>query len=160
MQEQTGHREKRSDRATPMATDPVCRMKVPIASACSYSLNGSEAVFYGTRCRDRFASDPSKYLSTKKQAPVLTRPSTLLVKASSTRAYTCPMHPEVPADQPGSCPKCGMALEPVSPAAPEKADIDADRFFHAVRFPAGRRAPRARPAGRRASISSAAGVPT
>ncbi len=122
MQEQTGHREHRSEHAMPMATDPVCGMKVPVTSAYRDALNGSEAVFCSARCRDRFANDPSKYLSAEEQAPAVTRSDTPSTKTPSTRAYTCPMHPEVRADQPGSCPKCGMALELVSPASPSKTE--------------------------------------
>ncbi|MBK7580118.1 MAG: heavy metal translocating P-type ATPase [Myxococcales bacterium] len=108
-----------------MATDPVCGMKVPVASPHRYSPNGSEAVFCSTRCRDRFARDPSKYLSAEQQEPQqppVTQPNTPPAKAPSTRAYTCPMHSEVRVDQAGSCPKCGMALEPVSPRSAAKAE--------------------------------------
>ncbi|MEO8261536.1 MAG: heavy metal translocating P-type ATPase [Pseudolysinimonas sp.] len=105
-----------------MGTDPVCGMKVQAVSAYRAALNGSDVVFCSARCRERFASDPSKYLSTEKQEPSVTRPNAPSAKAPRTRAYTCPMHPEVRADQPGPCPKCGMALDPVSPAAPAKAE--------------------------------------
>lgn len=110
MQEPTGHHDHRSEPATPMGTDPVCGMKVPVVSAYRHALNGSKVVFCSARCRERFASDPSKYLSAEKQEPSVTRPNAPSAKAPSTRVYTCPMHPEVRADQPGPCPKCGMAL--------------------------------------------------
>jgi Cu+-exporting ATPase len=106
MQEQTGHHEHRPEPSTPMGTDPVCGMTVPLASPHRYAMNGSEAVFCSARCRERFASDASKYLSTDKHEPSVTVP-----RAQNASEYTCPMHPEVRSDRPGSCPKCGMALE-------------------------------------------------
>src|SRR5512143_2167532 len=45
-----------------------------------------------------------------------------IVTKPNKRLYTCPMHPEIRRDQPGSCPKCGMALEPVMPDVPSKTD--------------------------------------
>ena len=116
MQEKTEHPECRSDSVTPMATDPVCGMKVPVASPHRYVVNGSEAIFCSARCRNRFASDPSTFQSAEKQQPSVTRANTRSSNAS-TRAFTCPMHPAVQADQPGSCPKCGMALEPRATSA-------------------------------------------
>jgi len=115
MHEQTEHHEHRPEPGAPMGTDPVCGMKVPLTSPHRYVVNGSEVVFCNARCRDRFASDPSKYLSGEQHEP----PS---APAVSKGAYTCPMHPEVRVDQPGPCPKCGMALEPVSPRPAAKAE--------------------------------------
>jgi Cu+-exporting ATPase len=92
-------------------------MKVPLASPHRYAVNGTEVVFCGARCRERFASDPAKYLAAQKHEPSATRP-----EAPSAGAYTCPMHPEVRADRSGSCPKCGMALEPVSPPPAARAE--------------------------------------
>src|SRR5687768_3693154 len=45
------------------------------------------------------------------------------VATAGATAYTCPMHPEVRQPGPGSCPKCGMALEPVAPASPPRAKV-------------------------------------
>ena len=115
MHQQTEHHERRPEPGAPMGTDPVCGMKVPLTSPHRYAVNGSEVVFCSTRCRGRFASEPSKYLSGEEHEP----PS---ATAPSKGAYTCPMHPEVRADQPGSCPKCGMALERVSPGPAVRAE--------------------------------------
>lgn len=104
----------------PMGRDPVCGMTVLLTSPHRYALNGVEAVFCGARCRDQFVSDPSKYLSTAPEQSATVRASTSTVP--SERTYTCPMHPEVRADQPGSCPKCGMTLELVSPPPAAKAE--------------------------------------
>jgi P-type Cu+ transporter len=117
VREQAGHNEHRPEPATPTGMDPVCGMKVPLASPHRYAVNGTEVVFCGARCRERFASDPAKYLAAQKHEPSATRP-----EAPSAGAYTCPMHPEVRADRSGSCPKCGMALEPVSPPPASRAE--------------------------------------
>src|SRR5262249_35226496 len=65
--------------------------------------------FCSAGCRERFEREPERYLgpSTK---PTPTAPTTGTV-------YTCPMHPEIVRDRPGSCPICGMALEPRTPTA-------------------------------------------
>jgi len=115
MHEQTEHHERRPEPGAPTGTDPVCGMKVPLTSPHRRAVNGSEVVFCSARCRDRFASDPSKYLSAETHEPASTT-------APSKGAYTCSMHPEVRADQPDSCPKCGMALEPMSPRPAAKAE--------------------------------------
>jgi P-type Cu+ transporter len=84
--------------------DPVCGMTVtPAEAAGSAMRDGVTYYFCSTHCRDKFLSPPSS-------APPLQQPAA---------QYTCPMHPEVVSDQPGSCPKCGMALEPLSPSAEE-----------------------------------------
>ncbi|MBS2023059.1 MAG: heavy metal translocating P-type ATPase, partial [Deltaproteobacteria bacterium] len=108
MNEHTGHHEHRPEPGTATATDPVCGMQVPLTSSHRHSANGSEVVFCSARCRDRFTSDPSKYVAAK-------QPAALSAATPSTGGYTCPMHPEVRSDRPGACPKCGMALEPVAP---------------------------------------------
>jgi P-type Cu+ transporter len=115
MHEQTEHHEHRAEPGAPAGTDPVCGMKVPLSSPHRHAVNGAEVILCSLRCRDRFASDPSRYLSAEQHdSPSHTAPS--------KGEYTCPMHPEVRADQPGSCPKCGMALEPVSPRPAAKAE--------------------------------------
>ncbi|HEY7297473.1 MAG TPA: heavy metal translocating P-type ATPase [Xanthobacteraceae bacterium] len=94
--------------------DPVCGMSVdPQATAHSYAFEGRTYHFCSPGCRTRFAADPAKYLGSDagKRAP------TPVAKGA---IYTCPMHPEIRQSGPGSCPICGMALEPVMPA-PETA---------------------------------------
>jgi Cu+-exporting ATPase len=75
--------------------------------------------FCSTRCHDRFAGDPWYFASGRHRE----RPA----PKSETTTYTCPMHPEIVQDSPGTCPICGMALEPVSAAQtgsnPELADF-------------------------------------
>ena len=100
--------------------DPVCGMTIDAAEAVgSVDQDGRTYYFCSTTCLERFKADPRKYLGRAVEtAP--TRAPTGVVTASSRGAdveYTCPMHPEVRQVGPGSCPKCGMALEPVVPQA-------------------------------------------
>ncbi|MFC6488480.1 heavy metal translocating P-type ATPase [Nitratireductor sp. GCM10026969] len=85
------------------ATDPVCGMKVDRATARHFSRRDGEAFYFcSAGCQRKFEGEPEKYL-----AP---RPP---VEAVTGVQYTCPMHPEIIRDKPGSCPICGMALEPM-----------------------------------------------
>jgi Cu+-exporting ATPase len=86
-----------------LATDPVCGMKVdPATAKHRYSHGGEEYFFCGARCRERFAAEPEKFLKPRESEPAL----------PAGTIYTCPMHPEIRQIGPGSCPICGMALEP------------------------------------------------
>jgi P-type Cu+ transporter len=90
------------------ATDPVCGMTVdPVAARYSADHAGHRYFFCGTRCKERFVADPAAYLS----------PKPVTAARTSAGQWTCPMHPEIVQDHPGSCPLCGMALEPMLPAA-------------------------------------------
>src|SRR5450432_1542494 len=95
--------------------DPVCGMTVdPGRAAGKAEHQGRTYYFCGASCLKNFQSDPGMFTDGKKQpAPAATDPA---VEAAT---YTCRMHPEVHADKPGPCPKCGMALERegVPPAA-------------------------------------------
>lgn len=86
------------------AIDPVCGMKVERATARHFARHeGKGYYFCSERCRTRFEADPAKYLGEQPAAEPMPK-GTL---------YTCPMHPEIVRDKPGSCPICGMALEPM-----------------------------------------------
>jgi P-type Cu+ transporter len=90
----------------PREIDPVCGMTVvvPKAAAGHWEHEGRTYYFCGVSCREKFKADPARYLSTTAQAmPAATSPKT---------EYVCPMHPEIVRPEPGSCPICGMALEP------------------------------------------------
>ena len=93
--------------------DPVCGMSVePGSAAASFEYEGETYYFCREHCRTKFAADPAKYVATSQAAaalPVEERPQGSM-RASGE--YTCPMHPEVRQEKFGSCPKCGMALEP------------------------------------------------
>ena len=69
---------------------------------------GAEYFFCGAGCRTKFQADPAKYLAPP-DAPARPAPSGTI--------YTCPMHPDIRQDRPGSCPLCGMALEPLTATA-------------------------------------------
>jgi Cu+-exporting ATPase len=100
--------------------DPVCGMKIlPDKAAGSYAYNGQTYYFCGLKCLARFKEDPEQFLAPKPPVPqpVASHPS-----APIGVEYTCPMHPEVRQIGPGSCPKCGMALEPMQVTAEEIAD--------------------------------------
>ena len=83
-------------------TDPVCGMKVtPGSAAGKYDYKGETYYFCSKGCETKFRNDPEKYLH---PAPKDDLPRDV--------EYTCPMHPEIVQIGPGSCPICGMALEP------------------------------------------------
>lgn len=91
------------------AIDPVCGMKVDPATAKHSSwIDGRTSYFCSLSCKSKFDSNPSKYT-----APARKDGSTQ--PAAVHAVYTCPMHPQVRRDGPGSCPICGMALEPLVP---------------------------------------------
>jgi P-type Cu+ transporter len=91
------------------AVDPVCGMTVEIAGAKhTRSFGGSTWYFCSKGCADKFAAEPERYAKAAKPRPAPAVPDAL---------YTCPMHPEIQQQGPGNCPKCGMALVPVLPAA-------------------------------------------
>jgi P-type Cu+ transporter len=91
--------------------DPVCGMKVSPETKHRYTRDGQEFLFCSARCRNRFAENPAKFVSSE------TAPSAKWAPGRGETMYTCPMHPDVRQPGPGSCPKCGMALEPVTPKA-------------------------------------------
>ena len=99
--------------------DPVCGMKVnPKTAAGRHEHAGRTYYFCNTRCLEKFRTEPNKYLSPdahSSQAPTPQTKQPGMQLAPGADEYTCPMHPEVRASGPGTCPKCGMALEPVVP---------------------------------------------
>jgi len=94
--------------------DPVCGMTVDPAKAASVEYEGTKTYFCCPGCATRFRADPARYLKMKQDVPAIQ----VLAKDEATADYTCPMHPEVHKAGPGSCPKCGMALEPSTIEAP------------------------------------------
>jgi Cu+-exporting ATPase len=97
--------------------DPVCGMTVnPTDAAGSSSYNGTAYHFCSKHCLQKFKAHPEAFLAAPSEvAPVAT-------SSAAAGKYTCPMHPEVVQDGPGTCPKCGMALEPMQPTAEEGPD--------------------------------------
>ena len=96
--------------------DPVCGMDVDIASAAaSHKHNGRMYYFCSRHCQERFAQSPETFLNRPKSSESVS-PSTEIKDIKSGGIYTCPMDPEVRQEGPGSCPKSGMALEPLIPS--------------------------------------------
>jgi Cu+-exporting ATPase len=97
--------------------DPVCGMKVePSQAAASIEHHGATVYFCSESCAAKFRAAPEKYV----QAMPGAAPSHPAAKTGPQGKYTCPMHPEVKQTGPGSCPKCGMVLEPAASPAPVK----------------------------------------
>ncbi|MEQ8498599.1 MAG: heavy metal translocating P-type ATPase [Sneathiellaceae bacterium] len=109
-------------------TDPVCGMQVdPATASHSIAHDGHLWHFCSGRCADRFAADPGRYVGDDGRV-VPPAPA----EAQPGASYTCPMHPEVVQDGPGSCPICGMALEPMTVTAdegPNEELVDMTRRF-------------------------------
>ena len=85
----------------PLPIDPVCGMEVDPSTALRTDHNGTTYFFCHPSCLERFTTNPAEFLEPREPEPVV--PGAI---------YTCPMHPEVRQEGPGSCPICGMALEP------------------------------------------------
>ncbi len=108
------------------ATDPVCGMTVDTsAGKPRHDHDGETYHFCGQGCCDRFAADPQHYLSGAHLEAAANAPAGTM--------FTCPMDPEIIQEGPGSCPVCGMALEPMgippADAGPNPELVDFTRRF-------------------------------
>ncbi len=117
--------------SAPAAVDPVCGMKVdPDNAAGSFEYQGKTYYFCSTHCLHRFRESPESFLNPTPQQPIgITRQPK---PVAPDQKYTCPMHPEIVRDGPGSCPICGMALEPVTVSLEQEENpelIDMTRRF-------------------------------
>lgn len=105
--------------------DPVCGMSVDPETTQHRTRFGDQDYFFcNPRCREKFIADPEKYLAPK--------PAEAPPPAPAGTIWTCPMHPEIRRDKPGSCPICGMALEPAgvsTETGPSPELIDMTRRF-------------------------------
>ncbi len=105
------------------AKDPVCGTTVdPQTTPHRTTHSGTDYFFCSSACRTKFEADPARYLTTEKSAPEKSAPPAGMI-------YTCPMHPQIRQPGPGSCPICGMALEPEVATAdtgpsPERVDME------------------------------------
>jgi P-type Cu+ transporter len=131
--------------ASPKAKDPVCGMSVDPAKAAGKVEHAGKAYYFcSKRCAERFSQEPGKFLAAPGtagmehshahakhgatlQARVASAPPAAHAKGAR---YTCPMHPEIIQIGPGSCPKCGMALEPMDVFA----EVEADPEFDSMRL--------------------------
>jgi len=111
--------------STEPARDPVCGMALdPTTSKHRVEHEGALYHFCGASCAAKFAANPATYLN----------PGEAVAKSPAPKGttYTCPMHPEIRRSEPGNCPICGMALEPVGVAehsGPSAELIDMTRRF-------------------------------
>jgi Cu+-exporting ATPase len=121
----TQHHASQHDQSPHAAIDPVCGMSVdPHTAKYRHTHEGYPFYFCSANCQQKFTADPNKFLSQRKE-PSLSVPEGTI--------YTCPMHPEIRQEGPGSCPICGMGLEPEMASAdtapnPELADMS-HRFW-------------------------------
>ena len=102
--------------------DPVCGMVVDPTTTSHHATHaGRDYHFCSARCREKFVANPQAFVD---------RTLTAETSADSGAIYTCPMHPEIRRDGPGTCPICGMALEPEGPSlddAPNPELVDFTR---------------------------------
>ena len=109
-------------------TDPVCGMTVdPKAGTPSVEHAGQRYYFCCEHCMHRFAEAPEQWLDNR-PAPQPEAPAT------PGTGYTCPMHPEVVQNEPGTCPHCGMALEPIAPQADDGPNPELVDFRRRLRI--------------------------
>jgi Cu+-exporting ATPase len=103
--------------ATGLVQDPVCGMQIDPKTARGGSLvhEGETIYFCNPRCREKFAANPGQYLKGTAAAPAARESSDSAQAQQAT--YVCPMDPEIRQQGPGTCRKCGMALEPEIPLA-------------------------------------------
>jgi P-type Cu+ transporter len=105
------------------ARDPVCGMMVDLVGAeHRHEHAGNTYFFCSNGCRERFAAEPARYLKATLPAP---SPS-----SEAEVSWTCPMHPDIVRNGPGSCPICGMALEPMTPSAGEAVNPELRDMTH------------------------------
>ncbi len=113
---------QRAEQAAAGKVDPVCGMKVdPATAEHKADYKGQTYYFCAAGCRTKFVGNPEKYLGPREPEPVI-----------EGAIYTCPMDPEIRQIGPGTCPICGMALEPEMPSAdtgPNPELIDMTRRF-------------------------------
>ncbi len=113
-------------------SDPVCGMSAEPTSPHHHKHDGVDYIFCSARCREKFVADPAAFVpSTTKLPPLSSTPTSTTAPKPTTKPtaptkpepstqkvlWTCPMHPEIVRDAPGSCPLCGMALERSVPLA-------------------------------------------
>jgi P-type Cu+ transporter len=109
--------------------DPVCGMTVTDKSEHHAIHEGKSFYFCSAKCRTKFTDQPDRYASGEDG---LIKNEAEAVPPAAGAIYTCPMHPEIRQDHPGSCPKCGMTLEPVMPSLEDDENpelIDFTRRF-------------------------------
>ena len=142
------HRHDEGNGGRHTVKDPVCHMDVdPATAAGSVEHKGSTYYFCSNHCVKRFQADPDAFTAEPSATGATVLPTLAVIQGPAAAShqkpralrdspgrvtYTCPMHPEIVRDGPGSCPICGMALEPTS-IGPEEDDdhelLDMSRRF-------------------------------
>jgi P-type Cu+ transporter len=114
--------------AEPMEKDPVCGMAVdPKKAAGKFDYHGKTYFFCSSRCAERFANGPKEFLRAPGTAGMeQSVPAKAGLQTPTAGRYTCPMDPEIIQVGPGTCPKCGMALEPMDIVVEEQPDPEYD----------------------------------
>lgn len=102
--------------------DPVCGMTVTVDSPHHLEHQGHVYYFCSAKCLGKFNDQPEHYTHPAQHTEPVPD------QASAGTTYTCPMHPEIQQDQPGSCPKCGMALEPMMPSLEDDDNSEFKNF--------------------------------
>lgn len=110
--------------------DPVCGMSVDLTTDLKAQYEGHWFYFCNSSCLDKFQQQPEMYLLALSQRPI--------PHGAADLDYTCPMDPEIVQKGPGTCPICGMALEPMQPTLddgpnPELVDFS-QRFWKTLPF--------------------------
>ncbi|MFI5456320.1 MAG: heavy metal translocating P-type ATPase [Isosphaerales bacterium] len=134
-------RHQHDDDSRGTVKDPVCGMMVvPETAAGSVDHDGRTFYFCSRHCIERFRDDPARFLGDGAPVPaqlvtlgaVTQAPAAVSQARPAGTTYTCPMHPEIVSDRPGSCPICGMALEPRTLS--EDAGVDPELLDMSRRF--------------------------
>src|SRR5687767_12268365 len=110
--------------------DPVCGMTIsPADSVGEIEHRGQTYYFCNNTCLERFKADPESFVGAG-----VGQPSTSRHPADPDAEYTCPMHPEIRQKGPGSCPICGMALEPVHISLEEQPNEELEDMSRRFRW--------------------------
>ncbi len=113
------HHDNSRDAASHTVKDPVCGMDVDPATAEHKATFQARSYFFcSARCHDKFVAEPKRYVNSAPPAQAAS------ARVPDDVVYTCPMHPEIRQIGPGSCPICGMALEPVAPELHSGASLE------------------------------------
>ena len=106
--------------------DPVCGMSVdPETAPHRHQLGNATYHFCSAGCASKFETEPDRYLNPPDSDPAVLQPAMgTLPEPAERSVWTCPMHPQVRRPGPGSCPICGMALEPAAPTLEEGPNLE------------------------------------
>lgn len=113
--------------SAPRVKDPVCGMMVdPQKAAGKIEHSGRAYFFCSPRCAERFEKEPEKFLAAPGSAGMEHSHPPPAPACPQNIRYTCPMDPQIVRNGPGTCPICGMALEPMDIVAGEQPDPEYD----------------------------------